>query len=99
MSDVPDAEKISQNIADIANSESAQTTGKLFILIGFMYILYIIYFITRQHRESFTSSYSSCLKQGYNNDFCLRVPFDSCMNCDKELKDKFIPKQFYTFSS
>ena len=99
MPDMPDAEKISQNIAEMTDSKNIRSSGKLFIFIGFMYILYLIYFITRQHREPFTSSYSSCISQGYNNDFCLRVPFDSCVNCDKELKDKFIPKQFYTFSS
>lgn len=99
MPKMTDAEKIAENIAEIADSERAQTSGKIFLVIGFMYILYIIYFITREYREPFTSSYSSCTSQGYNNDFCLRVPFDSCLNCDKELKDKFIPKQFYTFSS
>ena len=99
MPKMPDAEKIAENIAEIADSERAQTSGKIFLVIGFMYILYIIYFLTREYREPFTSSYSSCTSQGYNNDFCLRVPFDSCLNCDKELKDKFIPKQFYTFSS
>ena len=99
MPQMPDAEKIAENIAEIADSERAQTSGKIFLVIGFMYILYIIYFLTREYREPFTSSYSSCTSQGYNNDFCLRVPFDSCLNCDKELKDKFIPKQFYTFSS
>ena len=44
-------------------------------------------------------SYTSCVNQGYGQEFCLNTQPDSCINCHKELKDKFVPRTFFTFSS
>ena len=70
-----------------------------YMIIFVFYLIYIIFLVQKEKTVEPYSSYKSCIKQGYNNDFCLRGPPDSCVNCDKELKDKFMPKQYFTFSS
>ena len=69
-----------------------------YYIIGFLYFISLLYFSDSKLVEGF-NSYSSCIKQGYDNDFCLNSPFDPCINCDLELKDKFIPKRFFTYNS
>ena len=45
------------------------------------------------------NSITSCINQGYDNTFCLNTPFEGCVDCDLELKDKFVPKKFFTYNS
>ena len=70
----------------------------LLYIIAFIYFLTLIYFIDTSLVEGF-NSHTSCIKQGYDKDFCLNSPFDPCVNCHLELKDKFIQKRFYTYSA
>ncbi len=88
----------SQEIDITPTIEKASNSFTFYIIFVMFYFMYIIFLIQKRKKEPF-SSYKSCVNQGYNNDFCLRTPPDSCVNCNKELKDRFIPKQFFTYSS
>jgi|TARA_Y200000002_G_C22601917_1_gene629929 hypothetical protein len=69
-----------------------------YYVIAGLYAFSLLYFIDTSLIEGF-SSYDSCIKQGYDRTFCLNSPFDACVNCDLDLKDKFIPKRFFTYNS
>ena len=69
-----------------------------YVIILILYILSLLYFYNSSIVEEF-NSFTSCVKQGYDNNFCLNVPFEGCVNCDLELKDKFTPKRFFTYNS
>lgn len=64
----------------------------LIIVLLYVMVQYIFKLNVKENYESLTS----CLKQGYPNDFCLRVPVQSCItNCPT---DNFTIKKFNTFT-
>ena len=69
-----------------------------YLFLALLYFLYLLYMSDTKLVEGF-ESYTSCVNQGYGQEFCLNTQPDSCINCHKELKDKFVPRTFFTFSS
>ncbi len=83
---------------DMDTSDVFKYDIRPYLFVALFYFLYLLYMIDTKVVEGF-ESYTSCINQGYDQEFCLNTQPESCINCHKELKDKFIPRKFFTFSS
>ncbi len=83
---------------DMDTSDVFKYDIRPYLFLALFYFLYLLYMIDTKVVEAF-ESYTSCINQGYGQEFCLNTQPESCINCHKELKDKFIPRTFFTFSS
>ncbi len=90
------SDKIPANMEEIEEFFEYDTLP--YYVIAGLYGFSLLYFMDTSLVEGF-SSYDSCIKQGYESKFCLNSPFDACVNCDLDLKDKFTPKRFFTYNS